>query len=128
MNIALKYIVFMILYFFIDMAWIIGARPLHVKMVESVQKEPLKINMKAGTLFYLLSPLAYIVLIEPHAKSLSDALKLALVTASLMYGTFDLTNKTLFTQYSWYYTFTDILWGITALTLTTFIMFQIRNI
>ena len=127
MNLALKYVLFMVLYMLIDMVWIFGARPLHVKMVESVQKEPMKINMTAGLMFYLLSPLAYVVIIEPHAKTLSDALKLSITTASLMYGTFDLTNKTLFSQYSWSYTFADIIWGIIALTLTTLIMYQIKD-
>ena len=127
MNLALKYVLFMVIYMLIDMVWIFGARPMHIRMVEDVQKEPLKVNMTAGLLFYLLSPLAYVVIIEPHSTNLKEAIKLSITTASLMYGTFDLTNKTLFRHYSWSYTFADIWWGIIALTLTTLIMFQIQR-
>jgi uncharacterized membrane protein len=126
-KIILNYFFFLIIYLLIDMIWLYGARPLHIHMVESVQKEPLKANFKAAALFYLIAPIAYIGIIEPHSHSLKEALQLSLTVSGLMYGTFDLTNKTIFKNYSWSYTFTDIWWGMFSMTMTTFIMFRLKS-
>ena len=127
MTVLLNYVIFMIIYVLLDMIWIYGARSLHIHMIEKVQKEPLKTNMIAASLFYLMAPLAYIIIIEPHAKTLKEALKLSMSIGFLMYGTFDLTNKTIFKDYSWSYTFTDIWWGVFSMTTTTFVMYKLKQ-
>lgn len=123
-NFLKNYLIFMIIYLLIDMVWIFGARKMHIHMIESVQKEPLKANMSAAALFYLMAPMAYVIIIKPYAEDLPDALRLSVAISGLMYGSFDLTNKTIFKNYSWSYTFTDILWGMFSMTLTTFFMFK----
>lgn len=119
-----NYLIFMIIYLLIDMVWILGARKMHIHMIESIQKEPMKANMTAASLFYLMAPMAYVIFIKPYAKDLTDALRLSFAISGLMYGSFDLTNKTIFKNYSWSYTFTDIIWGMFSMTLTTFFVFK----
>ena len=108
------------------MIWVIGARKLHVGMVETVQKKPLKANLWAASLYYLMAPLAFIFIIEPCAKNTKDALLMAAKIGGLMFGTFDLTNKTIFENYSWSYTFMDIAWGIFSITLACFLTYKMQ--
>ena len=119
------YIKFLVIYIIIDMIWVIGARKLHSNMVESIQRKPLKANVYAAGLYYLLSPLLYIALIKPYAKNTSDVLKIAITCGALMFGTFDLTNRAIFQDYSWAYTVADILWGIFSITLAAFLTYKI---
>ena len=125
MEILKIYFTFLIIYLLIDMIWIFGARKMHVEMIEKVQKSPVKTNFVAAGLFYLMAPLAYCIFIKPYACDLKSAIKFSLAISSLMYGTFDLTNKTIFRDYSWTYTFADILWGTFSMTLTTIIMHKV---
>jgi len=124
--IMLDYIKFLIIYIVIDMVWVIGAGKMHSNMVETIQKKPLKANLLAASLYYLMVPLLSIFVIKPYANNLEDALKLAATCGGLMFGTFDLTNMAIFEGYSWSYTVMDIAWGMTSLTLATFLTYKIK--
>jgi uncharacterized membrane protein len=106
--ILVDYIKFFVIYIIIDMIWVIGAKKIHSNMVEKVQKKPLEANLWAAGLYYLMAPLLYIFLVKPYAKNLGDALKIAITCGLLMFGTFDLTNRAIFQDYSWTYTIMDI--------------------
>jgi len=116
------YIKFLVVYIVIDMIWIIGANKWHTNNVKSVQKSPLDINLTAAGLYYLLAPLSYVFIIKPLSKNKKEIVKNAMLVGLLMYGTFDLTNKALFKNYSWKYTFADMLWGMTSMTATSVIV------
>ena len=120
------YCTFFIIYLLIDLIWIYGAKKMHVQMIEKVQKEPVKFNIVAASMFYLMAPLAYCIFIKPYACDLKTAIKLSISIAGLMYGSFDLTNKTIFKDYSWSYTFADISWGMFNMTLTTIIIYMLH--
>ena len=122
-----SYFMFMLIFFTLDLVWIVGARKFHVGMIESVQKEPFKANIIAAFLFYIMAPLAYILIIEPHSTTLTETRKNAMTIGFLMYGTFDLTNKTIFKRYSWSYTILDTWWGVLNFVITTFILFKLKH-
>jgi uncharacterized membrane protein len=116
-----SYLMFLVIYFIIDMFWIFGAKKIHARTVESVQNSPLKGDMIPAIMYYLLAPIAYIAIIEPYAKSNVDAVKLAAIIGALMFGAFDLTNKAIFTNYPWSYVAMDMSWGIFSMSLATLI-------
>ena len=96
-------------------------------MVESVQKKPLKANLVAGSLYYLMVPLMYIFIIKPYAKNVEDVLKISLTCSLLMFGTFDLTNMAIFKGYSWNYTIMDIILGVFSITLASFLTYKLNS-
>lgn len=122
-----SFLLFFLVYFMIDMVWIVGARNFHVNLVEKVQKEPFKANYYSAFLLYLLAPLAYILLIEPHASNAKTAMRYGMAVGGLMSAAIDLTNKTIFRNYSWSYTFLDTWWGLFNMGITTLIVYKIRN-
>jgi uncharacterized membrane protein len=124
--ILVDYIKFLVIYIVIDMVWVIGAGKMHSNMVEKVQKKPLKVNLLAASLYYLMAPLLYIFVIKPYAKTTSDVLKIAITCSLLMFGTFDLTNRAIFQDYSWSYTAMDISWGVFSITLACFLTYKIK--
>jgi uncharacterized membrane protein len=122
-----SYFLFLIVYFMIDLIWVVGARKFHVAMIEKVQKEPFKANLLAAFIFYLIAPISFVCIIEPHSNDAKSAVKLALMIGGLMNGAFDLTNKTIFKNFSWSYTVLDTWWGMFNMALSTLIVFKILN-
>lgn len=110
------YIKFIVIYIVIDLVWILGARKMHANTVEKVQGSVMQVDPIPAALYYLLAPLAYIFIIKPYSKNLTDVIKLAALIGFLMFGTFDLTNKAIFKNYPWSYTIMDIMWGISSIT------------
>ena len=122
-NIA-TYIKFIVVYILVDMIWIIGANKSHNKMIEDVQGSKLIVDPVAASMYYLMAPLAYIFIIKPLSKNKTDVIKNAMLVGLLMYGTFDLTNKALFKNYTWKYAVSDILWGMTSMAVSSSIVFS----
>jgi uncharacterized membrane protein len=123
----LDYIIFLIVYIIIDAVWVVGGRKIHSNTVELVQKSPLKINPISVIMYYLIAPLSYVFIVKRYAKTTQEALQLSALIGLLMFGAFDFTNKAIFKDYPWSYTFMDITWGIISMTLTTFIVYRIRH-
>jgi uncharacterized membrane protein len=122
-----KYITFLIIYLLIDLTYIYTFRNFHAKVVSDVQKSPLILNPIAGSLFYIIAPLAYLNFIEPDATSVNQVLERGAKIGFLMYGTFDLTNKALFVSYPWSYTALDMLWGTFCFSLTSAIVYKLKK-
>lgn len=120
-----KYFLFLIIYFIIDLVWIISAQKFHQKVVEDVQHSPLVLNPVAGSLFYIIAPFAYLFFIENESKNVREAAENGAKIGFLMYGTFDFTNKAIFKSYPWTYTALDTLWGTFCMSLTSAIVFSI---
>jgi uncharacterized membrane protein len=118
------YIKFAVILFVIDMIWIRGFTSLHKEQLEKVQKSPLQIDMKAGTLFYVLAAIAYFEVIKKLAINKEDAFKKGALLGLLMYGTFDITNKTIFKDYTWDYAIKDTLWGTFAMGAASYIAYS----
>ncbi len=119
MNYSIK---FPIILAIIDSIWI--TRNIHKTQIESIQKSPLQLDMTAGILFYVLAGLAYYKVIKPFSTSKKDSFKLGATIGFLMYGTFDLTNKAIFSNYEWSYAIADMLWGSFAMGLASYLSFE----
>ena len=62
-------------------------------------------------MFYLLAPLGFFIFIKPLAINKKQALYYGCIMGFLMYSTFDLTNKAIFSDYTWNYAVKDVIWG-----------------
>ena len=119
------YISFIIHLIAVDSIWLIGNYEEHKKQLELVQKTPLQVDKIAGFLFYVVAAIAYFKVIKPLSKTKEEAFKNGALLGFLMYATFDLTNKAVFTEYKWDYAIKDILWGSFSLGLSSYLMFKI---
>lgn len=110
------------------MTWILLTRKRHRETIEQVQKSPLRINMVAGSIYYLLMGCLVVYLIDKYTTNTREATCLAVVIALLMYGTFDITNKTLFTAYPWSYALFDMIGGVLSTVTSVAIYCSIVNL
>ncbi len=118
------YIKFAFILFAIDMIWLKGFSSLHKDQIQRIQRYPLKLDMKAGTLFYVLAAIAYFKVIKKMSINKEDAFKKGALLGLLMYGTFDVTNKTIFKDYTWDYAIKDTLWGTFAMGLASYVAYS----
>ncbi len=89
--------------------------------IQLIQHSPLTIRLSSAILCYILMVWAiYQFVIKPNHPWYYAAL-LGLV----MYGVFDLTNLSIFKDYKWSVALLDVLWGMTATTLVSYIMIKI---
>lgn len=85
------------------------------KNVILIQKSPLELNVYGALLSYMcVIGVLYYFIIYQH-RSILDAFLLGI----FVYGTFDMTNKAMFTKYAWTTAFVDTLWGGTLFAFTT---------
>jgi uncharacterized membrane protein len=127
MNQSIKeYILFFILLICIDILYIKGLQSKHERTVFNIQGSKLEIKYIPAFIFYALMPLAYIYIIKPLSKG--NIKKIAIYGALmglLMYGTFDLTNLTIFKNFPVNYAIMDTLWGVFAIMLASVLNFTI---
>jgi uncharacterized membrane protein len=85
------------------------------KNVELIQKSSLELNMYGALLSYVcVISVLYYFIISQH-KPVLDAFLLGI----LLYGTFDMTNISMFKQYAWKTALIDTLWGGILFAFTT---------
>lgn len=121
-----QYFAFIIIFLLIDLIWLKGARKLHLNTFQSVTgKKEMDVNIKAVILFYLIAPLGYFVFI--HNKFDKKYIFFyGMLMGLLLYSTYDLTSKAIYNKnYSWTYTFTDILWGTFVYGITSYLVSKI---
>ena len=94
-----------------------------MNQIKSVQGSPPQMNFLGAILCYifLIIGLNYFI-IKPN-KSVQDAFLLGLV----IYGVYETTNLSLFTNWSYLTVFMDTLWGGTLFALTTYLVKIIRK-
>jgi uncharacterized membrane protein len=92
--------------------------------VQKVQNTPLKINIISMFICYLfiITGLNYFI-IQPN-KSVNDAFLLGIV----IYGIYETTNLSIFTNWSWITVIIDTLWGGILFALTAWIVKGIKKI
>ena len=88
------------------------------KQVQSVQGSPLKINFLGAIICYIFLIFGINYFIIKPKRSVQDAFLLGLV----IYGVFETTNITLFSNWSWITVIIDTLWGGILFALTTYII------
>ena len=125
-----EYALFLILLLLIDSVYLFGLKDIHNKVFSKIQKSPLELNLKYGSLFYLFVPFAYLYIIKPLSSKDKNAFSVAKYGAFLgllMYGTFDITNLALFKEYPPWYALMDTLWGAFAIMITSVLVFKMTN-
>ena len=122
-----EYLKFMAILIAVDSIWLYGNLEGHKKQFESVQKSPLQIDKLAGILFYLVATIAFFNFVIPYSKNKGEAFKNGALIGFLMYATFDLTNKAVFSDYKWGYAIKDTLWGSFAMGLASYIFYSIKE-
>jgi uncharacterized membrane protein len=129
MNVVIKeYALFLILLLIIDSFYLYGLKDTHNKVFQKIQKSPLQVNLKYGSLFYLLAPFAYLYIIKPLSskdKNIVSVAKYGAFMGLLMYGTFDITNLALLKDYPPWYALMDTLWGMFAMMITSVLVYKI---
>jgi uncharacterized membrane protein len=94
------------------------------KNVELIQKSPLEWNMYGALLSYVcVISVLYYFIISQH-KPVLDAFLLGI----LLYGTFDMTNISIFKQYAWKTALIDTLWGGILFAFTTWATYALVKI
>jgi uncharacterized membrane protein len=114
---------FIITLMLIDLIWIVGNKEAHFKQVFDIQQTPLVLDKVAGLLFYILAGIGFSKFIKVYSKTKEEAFKNGALLGLLMYGTFDFTNKAIFTNYKWDYAIKDMLWGTFALGSASYLIF-----
>jgi uncharacterized membrane protein len=122
-----EHLKFMAILIAIDSIWLYGNFKEHKLQFESVQKSPLKVDKLAGILFYVIAVIAHFKFVIPYAKTAEDAFKKGALIGFLMYGTFDLTNKAVFSDYKWEYAIKDTLWGSFAMGLSSYFYYSLKE-
>jgi uncharacterized membrane protein len=105
------YLKFIAILLAIDSIWLYGNFEEPKKQFENVQKSPLKVDKLAGLLFYIVAAIAHFKFVKPYSYTKQDAFKNGALMGFVLYASFDLTNKAVFTDYKWDYAIKDILWG-----------------
>ena len=101
----------------IDVIFIYFSYPLFNQMIGNIQGNPIRAKKKSLVLVYLVVIFQlYYFIINKNASYL-DAFLLGTTT----YGIFDLTNFTVFDNYSLNVSIIDILWGGILYTISTYI-------
>ena len=122
----LNFIAFIIILLLIDLIWLVGAGKLHQKTIEMVQKTKVKIDYIASILFYILASTAFIVFVYPLSTTIERAFLYGCLLGLSMYATFDLTNKAIFTNYTWSYAIADTLWGTFGIGVVSVIIYKLN--
>jgi len=120
-SLILNYVYFVILLFVIDLIWL--SQPLHIPFYTQIQKSPIVFDKLAAILFYLLAPLGFFIFIKPLAINKKQALYYGCIMGFLMYSTFDLTNKAIFSDYTWDYAVKDVIWGTLLYGVVSYILY-----
>jgi uncharacterized membrane protein len=116
-----KTLLFPFLMGLIDQIWLQGAKSYHHSMIISIQKSDLQFSLLAGILWYILAGVAYHYFVLPT----KDVFFYGFLMGLAMYGTFDLTNKFIFRDYTWIYALSDMMWGSFCFAITSWILSKI---
>lgn len=121
----LEYFTFLTSYFILDMLWIKLSAPYHKGVIENIQKSPLSINMVSGTIYYLALSFLIIYALTRFTKTNSEWFILGFVMALAMFLTFDITNKTIFSAYPYWYAMMDVAGGVSSIMIALLITWYI---
>ena len=85
--------------------------------IEKIQHSPLQMRLQYGSITYLLLATGIILFVLPHIHSALDCIVWGGLFGIVVYGVFDTTNATIFTEYPIGLACVDTMWGglVTAL-------------
>ena len=108
----------------IDSIYLNLIKSFFIKQIQSVQGDPVTINMFGLVLCYifLITGINYFI-ITPN-RPVNDAFLLGLV----IYGVYETTNYALFKKWSILTVIIDTLWGAILFALTTYLTYKFKNL
>jgi uncharacterized membrane protein len=105
--IAADIIIITILILVIDCFYLYGIRNIFSKQIMDVQNSPLKMDLLAAVLCYVLIVFGLYYFIIREKKSIFEAFMLGVV----IYGIYELTTKAIITNWRWQTVILDSVWG-----------------
>jgi len=117
MNIKLL-VIFAIIFLVLDLLWISFFSKYFNPLIESIQNKPLKINIPAAILAYIVILFSYYNL--AFDGDVPNYYKSAILGLAI-YGTYELTNLSTITEWDYKISIIDISWGITVSVLSLFL-------
>jgi uncharacterized membrane protein len=108
----------------IDSIYLTLIKSFFTKQIQSVQGDPVTVNMVGLVLCYifLISGINYFI-ITPN-RPVNDAFLLGLI----IYGVYETTNYALFKNWSILTVIIDTLWGAILFALTTYLTYKFKNL
>jgi uncharacterized membrane protein len=114
-----------------DFVWLNTTKKMYQDMVVSVQKNAFTVNIWAAILCYVVLYIGIVCISIPLAKIMSKkygnigkvgtALLVGALFGFVVYGVFNLTNLSIFTNYNVKVAVIDTLWGCTICAITTLV-------
>ena len=107
------YAVFLLLIF--DIIWIyLFMSGKYTELIKKVQLRPMSLDILAAFFAYVLMILGLLVFVLPNIDEkdkLMSSLKYGFVFGVIVYGVFNMTNKSVLTDWSWCLSIIDVIWG-----------------
>jgi uncharacterized membrane protein len=119
---------FIVVYAILEFFYLYLSKSFHAKHIESIQGSPVHISklaavstyvVLAGGVFYLVIYDIFKAERKQEMPNLGFQILKAFVIGAVVYGTYNLTNKSTFTNYTWTVVAIDTIWGITCTILVT---------
>jgi uncharacterized membrane protein len=107
----------------LDSLFIYSNKHIFKTQVEIVQKSPMKLNFTSTLLCYIVMVFGLYYFIIRDNKSVLDAILLGIT----IYSVFELTNKSLFSEWNYKTVALDSIWGGLLFGTTTYILQNIYN-
>ena len=123
LEIVKKICIIFILLIIIDSLYFIAIGNFFNKQIKDIQGTSIKINYIAFILCYIFIAIGLYYFIIKEKRSLYEAFLLGLV----IYAIYELTNKTIITNWNWSTVFIDSLWGGVLFMIVSYIMKQFFN-
>jgi uncharacterized membrane protein len=125
---AMKYITAFVLLLVLDIGWIGINLGRYQDMVEKIQHTPMELNFVGAMISYSIIYLALILFAIPHSEKAIDeettkfwiSFRHGGLLGFCIYGIYDFTNLSIFTNYNVLMAVLDTCWGTTLFTLTTY--------
>lgn len=125
------YLITAVVILVMDFAWLTLNGASYNRMVQAIQRKPIKLNMTAAILAYaaVLASI-YLVAVPLAQQAIAKRKSTDLFVPSLIYGggvgffiyaIYNLTNLATLENYSWTVALCDTLWGTTLYTLSTWL-------
>ena len=121
------YLMGFLAFFIIDTIWIrLVVVNLYIKQVPkilSLSSKGLDARITPAILFYLIFYSCLFYFTATKVQTTKDSLSIGAFLGLMTYSTYSLTNHTIWKQWNWLISISDILWGMTLCSIVSFVIF-----
>ena len=124
------FIITLVVFGILDALWLgVLSGNLYKNTIRNIQNSPLSLRLFPAAVAYILMALSVTLFIEKKVvKSKKDALFWGSVLGLIIYGIFNGTNNAILKEWNLTTSLYDTLWGTFLFTLTTYTVFQLKNL